>query len=91
MNISIPESTEIVMELIEEDNAGSQSSYEIYAGATALADVLYISKSEVIKRRVWSRMWVLVFTCSFSSKHFPLAETQVAGQFIVKLLGIKFR
>ena len=36
MNISIPESTEIVRELIEEDNADSQTSYEIYAGATSL-------------------------------------------------------
>jgi len=37
------------MELIEEENADSQTSYEIYAGLTALARVLNISKSVVIK------------------------------------------
>jgi hypothetical protein len=47
MNIS--DSTDIGMELIEEDNADSQTSYEIYAGATAVARVLNISKSVVIK------------------------------------------
>jgi hypothetical protein len=72
MNISIPESTEIIMGLIEEDNADSQTSYEIYAGATAVARVLNISKSIIIKICVWSGMWVLVFSYSFSSKHFPL-------------------
>ena len=36
------------MELIEEDNADSQTSYEIHAGATAVARVLNIS-SVVIK------------------------------------------
>jgi len=74
-NISIPESTEIVMELIEEENADSQTSYEIYAGATALARILNISNSVVIKICIWSRMWVLVFSYSFSSKHFPLRYT----------------
>ena len=74
-NISIPESTELVMELIEEDNADSQTSYEIYAGATSLARVLNISKPVVIKVCVWSGMWVLVFSYSFNSKHFPLRYT----------------
>jgi hypothetical protein len=49
MNISITESTEIVTQLIEEDNADSQTSCETYAGATSLAGVLNISKSVVIK------------------------------------------
>jgi len=75
MNISIPESTEIVTELIEEDNADSQTSYEIYTGATSLAGILNISESVVIKICVWSGMWVLVFSYSFSSKHFPLRYT----------------
>jgi hypothetical protein len=48
MNISISESTDIGMELIE-DNADSQTSYKIYSGATAVARVLNISKSVVIK------------------------------------------
>jgi hypothetical protein len=30
----VPESPEIVTELIEEDNTDSQTSYAIYAGAT---------------------------------------------------------
>jgi phosphate starvation-inducible membrane PsiE len=75
MNISIPESTEIVMELIEVDNADSQTSCEIYAGATALVRVLNISKSVVIKICVWSGVWVLVFFYGFNSKHFPLRYT----------------
>jgi hypothetical protein len=74
MNISIPESTEIVMELIEEDNADSQTSYEIHAGVTAVARVLNIS-CVLIKICVWSGMWVLVFSYSFSSKHIPLRCT----------------
>jgi hypothetical protein len=68
----VPESPEIVTELIEEDSTDSQTSYAIYAVATAVARVINIWKSLVIKGCVWSGMGLVLqlkFEAFSSAKH----------------------